>query len=545
MTAYDAAMKVADYYCDFFRERGHEAVFGVPGGYVNPLWQAFTERGPIPVLCRHESGACFMADGWARARELPGVVLTTIGPGLTNALTGIASAYYDSVPMIIVSGHSSVEEAARGGFQDRLPPDRGFDPAVLLAPITKRTFIASDGNEAIQALEQAYALSMEGRRGPVHIALRLNAQVEEADVGNPLLESHGAHPRWEEAKEGLSALSGRLCASSRPLLLIGGGCLSDAAHVALLRLVARSGIPLISSIKGVPCCSAEFASYWGVASPSVISPELRQRLIDYESDCVIALGSSLSSASFDLQAVTVGKPVAAHVDVDPVQFDRYWQSELHVLHSSAVALEWLAEQPLTRLSFPPCPVRRPEVGDYFFAQVVSVLDDLAPAGSIVVADAGNHYLDTLYWYRPRGYYSLFANAGLGSMGYAIGASVGLRMGFADRPVICVTGDASFLMYGGELSTAVNCHLDMLFVVSNNYGMGRMRCAYAANGANTESADIRGVSVADIARGLGCYAYQVDDTDALARVLREAMNRRGVGVVEVMVHDQDIPRALRR
>src|SRR5574344_1968987 len=174
-------MKVVDAYYNFFKGLGYKEIFGLPGSYIMPLWQKFDKDIKI-ILSRHESGAVFMADGWSRNNKLPGIVLTTIGPGLTNTITGIACAYQDSIPLIIISGYVSTTMNNKGGFQNSDSKDRGFLPSSLLSSVTKTTFLPQTADEAINCLSKAYEIAMEGRKGPVHISLPMDIQIAETTL---------------------------------------------------------------------------------------------------------------------------------------------------------------------------------------------------------------------------------------------------------------------------------------------------------------------------------------------------------------------------
>ena len=534
-------MKVSEIYFNFFKEKGYKEIFGLPGSYIMPIWQAFDKDIKI-ILSRHENGALFMADGWARNNNLPGIALTTIGPGLTNAITGITCAYQDSIPLIVISGYVPTTMNGKGGFQNSDKNDRGFMPEDLLGSITKATFLPQTPDEAVIALGEAFRISMSGRKGPVHISMPMDIPNQESDlkvnceisnVENDLSWKDDFIKIFNEAK--------------RPLIFCGNGCFLANATDEMNKISQKLNLPIISSTKGASACSIENKLYLGITG-TIIKKRLFEYLKKYNTDLIISLGSSLSANAFIQFDELFGNVNIIRVDIEEKQFSNYKKAKLNInmdvkdfliemdkmqLNKNENEIDFKIDEEIVTES------------DNEFSKMVDYMYKNTNKNSLFVPDAGNHWLDTLYWCYPRERLGIFTNAGLGSMGHAIGAAIGLKIANPEKNVICVTGDGSFMMSGMEISEAVKQNINITFIVVNNSSLGRARIYQEMTDGKVISTTYMDNNFTQISNAIGAKAIRAENFEEFKKAFDKMKDESGVKVIEALVEKNDCPKILRR
>lgn len=534
-------MKVSNIYYNFFKQLGYKEIFGLPGSYIMPIWQEFDKEIKI-VLSRHESGAVFMADGWARNNNLPGIVLTTIGPGLTNAITGIACAYQDSVPLIIISGYVPTNMNGKGGFQNSDKNDRGFIPGELLASITKATYLPQTADEAVKVLGEAYKVAMSGRKGPVHISIPMDIPNMDSDLEVDIkLEEKELDLQWKDNFVNM------LSESNRPIFFCGNGCFLADATDLMNQVSEKYNIPIISSIKGASACTISNKLYLGMTG-NVTKKKLYNFLKEYNADLVISLGSSLSVNSFREYNELLEEATIVRVDIDKKQFNNYRNAELNINMDVKDFLKEINKMDIAKKEYTfyyEIDEERPLIDDNIFSKVSDYMYRNTSENTLFIPDAGNHWLDILYWCYPRQRLGIFTNAGLASMGHAIGAAIGFKIANPNKNVICVTGDGSFMMSGMEISEAINQNLDMMFVIVNNCSLGRARVYQEMTDNKIISTTFNKVDFTQIAASLGAKAKCANSFEEFKVIFEQLKNETGVKVIEVVVEDKDCPKTLRR
>lgn len=534
-------MRVSKIYYDFFKKMGYKEIFGLPGSYIMPLWQEFDKDIAI-ILSRHENGAVFMADGWSRNNCLPGIVLTTIGPGLTNAITGITCAYQDSIPLIIISGYVPTSMNNKGGFQNSDVRDRGFMPNQLLSSITKATFLPQTADEAVNAIMLAYELSMSGRKGPVHISLPFDVQSMESDL-EVVVKNNKNSSSYEWETEFVNLFNN----SKRPIFFCGNGCFLSNATDVMNEISQKNNIPIIASIKGSSACSVSNDLYWGVTG-NIIKQSLYDHLKEYNPDLVISLGSSLSFNSFNNYNDLLGQADIVRVDIDKNQFNNYKKATLNINIDVFEFLEKMRTLDINKKALKysyKIDEETPEQNDNLFSQIADYMYRNTSENTLFIPDAGNHWLDILYWCYPKQRLGIFTNAGLASMGHAIGASIGFKISNPEKDVICITGDGSFMMSGMEISEAVRQNLNMTFIVVNNYSLGRARVYQEMTDNKIISTIFNKCDISNMALGLGAISRKVDNLNDFKNIFEELKNICGVKLIEVIVEEKDCPKILRR
>ena len=534
-------MKVSEIYFNFFKEKGYKEIFGLPGSYIMPIWQAFDKDIKI-ILSRHESGAVFMADGWARNNNLPGIALTTIGPGLTNAVTGITCAYQDSIPLIVISGYVPTTMNGKGGFQNSDKNDRGFMPKDLLGSITKATFLPQTADEAVIALGEAFKISMSGRKGPVHISMPMNIPNQESDLKvNCEIEKIEKNLSWKE--EFIKIFN----KAERPLIFCGNGCFLANATDEMNKISQKLNIPIVSSTKGASACSIDNRLYLGITG-TIIKKRLLEYLKQYNTDLIISLGSSLSANAFNQFDELFGKVNIVRVDIEEKQFSNYKNAKLNINMDVKEFLNEIDKMQLNKNEYVIDFKIDEEIAsekDNEFSRMADYMYRNTNKNSLFIPDAGNHWLDTLYWCYPRERLGIFTNAGLGSMGHAIGAAIGFKIANPGKNVICVTGDGSFMMSGMEISEAVKQNIDLTFIIVNNASLGRARIYQEMTDGKVIATTYIDNDFTQIAKAIGAKVARAENFEEFKKTFDKMKDESGVKVIEALVEKNDCPKILRR
>lgn len=457
-----------------------DTIFGYPGGAVIPIYDALYDcREILHVLTRHEQAAVHAADGYARVTGRTGVALVTSGPGATNAVTGIANAYMDSVPMVVLTGQVSTDLIGRDSFQE-------VNIYGMTMDVTKHNYSVMDIRELPRIVKEAFHLAVTGRPGPVLIDLPKNIMAARTDL-RPAVDVHirGYEPKSEIDEEAVRLIAGKIESSRRPVLVVGGGAAASGATEQLRQLAETAQIPVATTLMGIGAFPSRHPLYLGMLG--MHGTYAANRAV-HHADLLICLGTRLNDRLSGKAKSFAPNAWKIHVDIDDAELDKNIPVELklcgdigdllHRLNSRVIApktTDWPAETAGWQRKVPHY---NEAVGGTLNPQEVIRLIDKHTQGSAVVAtDVGQHQIWTAHHYRfslPR---SLLTSGGLGTMGFgfpaAIGAAVALG-GSAAPPVVCITGDGSFQMNLQEMMTAVDYGLPVKIAILNNGYLGMVR-----------------------------------------------------------------------
>ncbi|MFN3662502.1 5-guanidino-2-oxopentanoate decarboxylase [Yoonia sp.] len=481
---------VAQTLVDWLKHTGTEVIFGIPGVHTIELYRALPDAGIRHITPRHEAGAGFMADGYARVTGRFGVALVITGPGLTNILTPMAQARADSVPMLVISGVNRRDSLGKGlghlhEMPDQLAMTQSLGPA----------FHLDQPDELPAILDQIAIALTSGRGGPVHLQIPLDLMAAEApDAPQPVAVQVPALPDVTQA----NALLER---AQSPVILAGGGCRHAGAE--LQALAERVGAPVILTTNARGLMHGHQLVVPATPSLAPVRDLIRA------ADQVLVLGSEMGPTDYDMYDDGDFPDVAQmiRIDIDADQLAR---------HSAALTLQGDVAAILPHLSrATPAqdgPARAAATRDAAhaalpagYADEIAVLHSLRATcpGAIMVGDstqvvyAGNMYYDHN---RPRGWFN--AATGYGALGYATGAAVGAAVAAPDTRILCLIGDGGLMFAPGELMTAVEENLDITFIVFNNAGFGEIADAMKSAGAQVLGCTPRPPAFADLARACG-------------------------------------------
>ncbi len=458
----------ADILIECLKEQGVTTVFGYPGGTVLDIYDALYRDGTIEhVITSHEQGAAHAADGWARVTGKTGVVIATSGPGATNLVTGIATAYMDSVPLVAITGNVGANFLGRDSFQE-------IDIFGVTLPITKHNYIVKDVKELAGVVREAFLLANSGRRGPVLIDILKNVQSAEADYEpqKPIPARRKSVPA-----RNMESIAAALAAAKRPVLMVGGGAIASEASKEVVALAEKLDAPVVSTLMGLGACPASHPLFMGMIGMHGTATAARLCL---ESDCIVALGARFSDrVALNRDKFAQGKTVI-HIDIDEAELDKNVAATYTVLGDLKEALSTLlpmlnetkrpfAETAKAYRAEEKAKDTAPELGH----RILIEASRLAPKDVIVVTDVGQHQMWTAQYFpieKPR---TLCTSGGLGTMGYGLGAAIGAAKA-TGKHVVLVTGDGCFNMNLNELSTAVTEELPITILLMNNHALGMVR-----------------------------------------------------------------------
>ena len=459
----------ADILIRCLREQGTDTVFGYPGGCVLDIYDAIYRDGTLRhVLTAHEQGAAHAADGYARATGKTGVVIATSGPGATNLVTGIATAYMDSVPLVAVTGNVTVSNLGRDSFQE-------VDIAGVTMPVTKHNYIVKDVKQLAATVREAFYIANAGRKGPVLIDIPKNIQTETCEYEETPRKRHTPKPVSPASLAGVKAA---LEGAKRPLILAGGGVIGADAAENLAAFAKKMQAPVCSTLMGLgayPASDKQFLGMIGMHGTDAAAKAFRR------ADVIVACGMRFSDrVAGDRAKFREGKTIV-QFDVDAAEIDKNVTTDLSVMAdlneifkallpqlAQAERREWLKE----------VAAYRDYEAEHFDSslpayKILSALQKFTDADTPVATDVGQHQMWAAQYCKFEKPRTFITSGGLGTMGFGMGAAIGACVG-TGRKTVLVTGDGSFHMNLNELCTAVSQNLPLVILLMDNNTLGMVR-----------------------------------------------------------------------
>lgn len=547
----------ADLLLDYLEAEGTKYVFGVPGSAVTPIYEALSRREwPKHILAKHEEGAAFMAYGYARARRGLGAFLTTAGPGATNALTAVACAYTDGVPVLALTGQNPVRHYGKGALQDS--SELGVDVVSLYKHVTKLSTRVPTAAHTQALVERALRTSRTGRHGPVHLAFPVDVQHQVVGERVRSPATYRAERRScdvSAAREAAEALA----QAERPAILAGYGVVASQAWQALRELATRAHIPVATTpkAKGVfPETDPLSLGVFGFGGHE----RAERYLFSNQCDVLLVVGSSLAEwTTHEWDPRLQPSRTLIQVDIDPEQLGKNYPIEIGVEGDAKVVLEELlvAMGPQPRAHAPEDPLldhRKaiPRVIDEEIMhapgfplkpqRLVYECRKVLPQDALLVVDNGNSIIWATHYYEGRAPNTCFLSLGFASMGIAVSAAIGAKLAVPDRPVVALVGDAAFAMNGMEVHTAVDYDVPVVWIVLNDGGHGMVyhgeKMLNATDfGANRFKSRL---DVCGVAKAMGADAVQVDDAPSFAAALARAIDSGRPTVIDAHVDPEAVP-----
>ena len=517
-------------------EQGIETVFGYPGGTILDIFDALYEEkeNVTQILTCHEQGACHAADGWARATGRTGVVIATSGPGATNLVTGIATAYMDSIPLVAITGNVASAFLGRDSFQE-------IDITGVTMPITKHNYMVKNVEELADTIREAFFIARSGRPGPVLVDVPKDVQQKLCEYEPAEVKPTKAY--FKENKYVKKAIE-IINSCSRPVMYVGGGCIASDAGDALIALSEKIGAPVTSSMMGLGCFPASHPNFMGMIGmhgKANVAETLSK------ADLVLAIGCRFSDRVAGDRKNFCKNAKIVHIDIDLAELNKNVKVDVGVLADAKKAInamlpdltpaksdEWINE------------CRERVAKDYLLGsdgklcprRVIMASNKLGDKDKVVVTDVGQHQMWTAQTYnfdKPRKFIS---SGGLGTMGYGMGAAIGACIGSGKQTVL-FTGDGSFHMNFNEIVTASKLGLDVTVIVLNNHTLGMVRQWQTLfYNKHYSSTDIYyPTDFVKLADALGAKGYRIDKNEDIEKVMSEAFAEKGVKIIDCAI-DKD-------
>jgi acetolactate synthase-1/2/3 large subunit len=514
---------------------GVEVVFGIPGVHTLALYDALHDRGVRHVLARHEQGAGFMADGYARATGKPGVALIITGPGITNVSTPVGEAFADSSPVVIIS--SQVERPYAGKMRGNLHDIR--DQSGLMGVVTKRSTPVAEFDRIADTVFGAVRESTEGRPRPVHVELPLDLLAETGAFEAPSLASgYRPAPTREQVNQAVDLLAN----ANKPLIYVGGG--ANAASASVTELAELLGAPVICSIMGKGIVAEDHPyglghawNPWGGDNPV---DELLAAC-----DVVLVLGSKLGAQETDYWKMPLPATMI-RVDIDPNELDLNYPNPTLGIAADAAAtadsvLEALRQHGAIspRTSVDEVDSFRQRIAaaraDDVYHPYIAALRDALPRDGVIVQDMtmmSYRMNDAFPSYEPRSY--LFPSS-YGTLGFSVPAAIGAKIGRPDAPVVAVVGDGGFQFTMQELATAIQFEVTLPIVIFNDstYTAVEQAMKYEFSG-RTMATDLVNPDYVKLADAYGIPGVRAETPAALAEAVQSAFERRGPTIIDVPI-----------
>jgi len=529
------------------QDAGVEYIFGYPGGSALHIYDAiFRQQRMEHILVRHEQAATHMADAYARATGRPGVVLVTSGPGATNAITGIATAYMDSIPMIVISGQVPSSVIGTDAFQET-------DMVGVSRPVVKHSFLVKRCEEIPETIAKAFHIATTGRPGPV--VVDVPKDTTDPDVLAPYVYPREVHMRsYNPAVKGngrqIRKAASALLGARRPVIYAGGGVVTGNGSAVLTRIARSLNYPVTNTLMGLGCFPGDDPQFLGMLG---MHGTYEANMAMHNADLILAVGARFDDRVTNNPSKFCPDATIIHIDVDPASISKIISADIpivgqvtsvledmerilksersrHPARPDALAIEeWWQQIQSWRDAHGLDHELKPEPDRPILPQlVVQTLYRVTEGKAYVTSDVGQHQMFAAQYYRfpePRRWIN---SGGLGTMGFGLPAAMGVQFAYPDATVVCVTGEGSFMMNMQELSTCLQYGLPIKIVALNNQALGMVKQWQDMQYGGRHSQSTYSDSLPDfktLVEAFGHVGFKVTNAADLEPVLREAFSEK--------------------
>jgi len=526
------------------KKEGVKKIFGYPGGAVLPLFdEIYNEKGIEFILVRHEQGAAHMADGYTRATGDVGICLTTSGPGATNLVTGIATAYMDSVPIIALTGQVPTSLIGNDAFQEA-------DITGITRPIVKHNYIVKSTADLPQIVKNAFHIAKTGRPGPVVIDLPKDVLVGEADFKYPeTISLRGYKPKYEGHKLQIKRAIELIKNAERPVLYVGGGAIISGANEEIVKLAEKIDAPVTTTLMGLGAIPGTHPLFMGMLG---MHGTKYANFAVQDSDLLIAVGARFDDRVTGKIDDFAPHAKIIHIDIDPSAIGKIIKVDVPIVGDAKNILreiiksvnelkhkdwimqieEWKKEYPLSYID------SEKEIKPQY---VVEKIWDITKGEAIISTEVGQNQMWTAQYYKflyPR---QLLTSGGLGTMGYGFPAAVGAQVGRPDKLVIDIAGDGSIQMNIQELATVAKYNLPVKIVILNNGYLGMVRqwqeIFYDKKYSHTHIE--KSVDFVKLSEAYGVKGYRVERKEDVEKILKKAFfEDKGPVLIDIIIAKEE-------
>lgn len=529
----------AEIVVECLKEQGVDTVFGYPGGTILNVYDALYKHSHEirHILTSHEQGAAHAADGYARATGRVGVCLATSGPGATNLVTGIATAYMDSVPVVAITCNVNLPLLGKDTFQE-------VDIAGVTMPITKHGYIVKDVTKLADTIRKAFRIAREGRPGPVLVDITkdVTANTCEYEKREPLPFKNPCKYTDADIEQAITLMK----AAQRPFIYVGGGAVISEAYKEVRELAEILDTPVCDTLMGKGVMDGHDPKYTGMIG---MHGTKASNFGVSECDLLIALGARFSDRVVGNAAKFASGAKILHIDIDAAEIDKNIKTTASVVGDLKEILtkineklpkqqhtEWMAHIEELKekypLSYDPSELSCP--------YIMQEIDRITKGEAIITTDVGQHQMWASQYYTYTMPRTFLSSGGLGTMGYGLGACIGAQLGQPDKICINIAGDGCFRMNMNELATASHYNIPIIEVVINNHVLGMVRqwqtLFYGKRYSQTVLSEQ--VDYCMVAKGLGCEAFRVSKKEEVAAAIQKAIDLKRPVLIECIIPEDD-------
>lgn len=529
----------AEIVVECLKEQGVDTVFGYPGGTILNVYDALYQHSDEikHILTSHEQGASHAADGYARATGKVGVCLATSGPGATNLVTGIATAYMDSVPMVAITCNVNLPLLGKDSFQE-------VDIAGVTMPITKHGYIVKDVNILADTLRSAFAIAKEGRPGPVLVDITKDVTANSCEYERVTPKEPARVSRYTEAD--IDKAVELMKAAKKLYIYVGGGAVISGAFQEVRKLSQLLDAPVCDTLMGKGVMDGHSEYYTGMIG---MHGTKTSNLGVSDCDLLIALGARFSDRVVGNASKFASGAKVLHIDIDAAEINKNIRTDASVVGDLKEILEkinaklpqmehkeWISHIEELKEKYPlnydkeglSCPY------------IMEEIDRITEGKAIITTDVGQHQMWAAQYYKYSEPRTFLSSGGLGTMGYGLGACIGAKSGRPDKICINIAGDGCFRMNMNELATASRYQIPIIQVVINNHVLGMVRqwqtLFYEKRYSQTVLNDY--VDFCMVAKGLGCEAIKVTKKEEVADAIQKAIDLKKPVLIECVIPEDD-------
>ncbi|KAF1305033.1 biosynthetic-type acetolactate synthase large subunit [Enterococcus sp. JM9B] len=466
----------AEILLEMLKEHGVDTVFGYPGGAVLPLYDALYDDSLRHILTRHEQGAVHAAEGYAKATGKPGVVIVTSGPGATNAVTGIADAMSDSVPLIVFTGQVATPGIGKDAFQEA-------DVVGITMPITKNNYQVRYPEDLPKIIDEAFHIATTGRKGPVVIDLPKDLSVSRVQkTSREPVKLPSYQPTYQPNKLQIARLVEAIQQAKKPAVLAGGGIIYANATEEFRQFIEKYRIPTLSTLLGLGALPTDHELFLGMGG---MHGSFAANMALTDCDLLINIGARFDDRLASAPQSFAPNAIVAHVDVDPAEIGKVIETQVPIVGDAKATLQALLKeevtvscvkwQELNALRKKRHPFHYQENTEEIKPQaIIEEIGKLTKGEAIVVTDVGQHQMWAAQFYPFKNSHQLITSGGLGTMGFGIPAAIGAQLAHPDKTVVLFVGDGGFQMTSQELAILNDYQLPIKIVLLNNGSLGMVR-----------------------------------------------------------------------
>lgn len=520
---------------EVLKEQGVDTVFGYPGGTILNIFDELYKYGDTfnHILTAHEQGASHAADGYSRATGKVGVCFATSGPGSTNLVTGIATAYMDSVPVVAITCNYATSGLGRDSFQE-------VDICGVTMPITKHNFQVKSVEDLAPTLRRAFKIAQSGRKGPVLVDIPKDFTAAECEYVPE--EKQTAEPAKLPKERCLERAVELISQAEKPLIYVGGGAILSNASEELITFAEKADVLVVSSLMGLGSFPNGHPLHLGLIG---MHGHFECNKAAHDCDVLITCGARFSDRVAGNRAKFAPNAEILHIDIDSAEMDKNIFSNYHlrgdlkqVLPLLTMAIEqldhseWRSEIDAFRRPF-----NQLQIGDFVNPQtVIEAVDKMTPDDTVIVTDVGQHQLWAAQFYKYKMPRTLLTSGGLGTMGYSMGAAIGAALGCPGRRVVMFAGDGGFHMNLSELATMASYNVPVIMIIMNNTVLGMVRqwqkIFYGNRFSDTDPH--RATDFVKVAEAFGVKGMRINSNNEIDSVLSEALKEEGPVLIDCRI-----------